>query len=162
MTVEAVVFDWGGTLTPFSDVDLLDLWRAAARVLAPERAEELASALAAAERAWWDTAVRTGRSGTTADVVHAAAQSTGVAVGAAQTVKPHAAAFRAVLDALDVTDPAAVVFVGDRPHDDIFGAKQMGMRAVLLPNEHVPAYAVEPDATIQTLAQVLPLVDAWR
>ena len=47
-SLEAVVFDWGGTLTPFHDVDLLDLWRAAARRLAPERAEEVAAALLAA------------------------------------------------------------------------------------------------------------------
>jgi putative hydrolase of the HAD superfamily len=234
VTLEAVVFDWGGTLTPFHDVDLLDLWRAAARVLAPDRADELAAALARAERAWWDTAVRTGRSGTTAEVVVAAAQLTGIPVDEAlhdealtahleawtdhtltdpeagpllralrerglrtgllsnthwprswherwlerdgvldlldarvytselDTVKPHPAAFRAVLAALGVSDPATVVFVGDRPHDDISGAKAMGMRAVLLPNDFAPAYDVAPDATISTLAELLPVVDGWR
>ncbi len=30
VTVHAVVFDWGGTLTSHHTVDLLDLWRAAA------------------------------------------------------------------------------------------------------------------------------------
>src|SRR5207302_10936198 len=44
--------------------------------------------------------------------------------------KPHPDAFRAVLDALGVADPAACVFVGDRPYDDIDGAQSMGMKAV--------------------------------
>lgn len=234
MTVEAVVFDWGGTLTPFHDVDLLDLWLVAARILAPERAAELAAALASAERAWWDEAVASGRSGTTAEVVTAAARATGIPVDLAlhdaalaahleawtehtvtdpeaapllralrerglrvgllsnthwprewherwlardgvldlidvrvytselDTVKPHAPAFRAVLDLLGVADPTRAVFVGDRPHDDISGAKSVGMRAVLLPNGVVPAYDVQPDATIGRLAELLPLVDGWR
>jgi putative hydrolase of the HAD superfamily len=51
--LRAVVFDWGGTLTAYHEVDLLDLWRVAARVLAPEREHDMADALAAAEREWW-------------------------------------------------------------------------------------------------------------
>jgi len=39
-----------------------------------------------------------------------------------------------------VTDPASCVFVGDRPFDDIFGAKSLGMRNVLIPNSLVPAH----------------------
>ena len=54
--------------------------------------------------------------------------------------KPHPEAFRAAMAAVGVTDPAACVFVGDRPYDDIFGAKSLGMRAVLIPNSAVPAY----------------------
>jgi len=232
-SVEAVVFDWGGTLTPFHDVDLLDLWRVAAEVLAPERVPEFTAALAQAERSWWDSAVVTGRSGTTAEVVAAASAATGIDIDAAlhdralaahleawtahtitdpeaapllralrerglrtgllsnthwprewherwlardgvldlldvrlytseiDTVKPHAAAFRAVLDLLGVHDPTAVVFVGDRPHDDISGAQAVGMRTVLLPNSVVPAYDVTPDATITRLSELLPLVDGW-
>ena len=34
MTLRAVLFDWGGTLSVNAPVDLLDMWRAAARVLA--------------------------------------------------------------------------------------------------------------------------------
>ena len=40
--VEAVLFDWGGTLSVHADLDLLDMWRAAARVLAPEDPEPVA------------------------------------------------------------------------------------------------------------------------
>lgn len=76
--------------------------------------------------------------------------------------KPHPAAFRAVLDALDVADPGACVFVGDRPYDDIRGAQQAGMRAVHRPNPALPAGAVTPDAVITSLPELLPLVDGWR
>ena len=38
--------------------------------------------------------------------------------------------------AIGVTDPAECVFVGDRPYDDIYGAKSLGMRAVLAPEQH--------------------------
>ena len=47
-------------------------------------------------------------------------------------VKPHPEAFRAAMAAVGETDPAACVFVGDRPYDDIHGAKSAGMRAVLI------------------------------
>jgi putative hydrolase of the HAD superfamily len=232
--VEAVIFDWGGTLTPFSNVDLLDLWRVAARVLAPDREDEVAAALAAAEREWWTRAVAENQSGTTGEVVAAAAAATGLDVDSAlheaaltahleawtphtvadpqampvltalrerglrtgllsnthwprswherwlardgvldlidarvytsdlQHLKPHPQAFAAVLDTLGGIDPARAVFVGDRPLDDISGAKRMGMRAVLRPNAVVPGYDVTPDATIEQLSDLLPLIDGWR
>jgi putative hydrolase of the HAD superfamily len=80
--------------------------------------------------------------------------------------KPHEQAFRAAMRAVGVEDPAACVFVGDRPFDDIHGAKEVGMRAVLVPHSAIPAQqqgAVvgEPDATIQALPDLLPLIDAW-
>ncbi len=233
MTVEAVVFDWGGTLTPWHDLDLVDLWLAAARVLAPDRSDELARALVESERAWWAEAERTGLSGTIDELVAAATAATGLAVDAVVRaaalaahfeafaphtytdpqagpllaalrsrgirtgllsnthwprevherilerdgiadlidvrvytselthVKPHPEAFRAVLARLGVEDPAAAVFVGDRPRDDISGAKGVGMRAVLRPNTAVPGYDVEPDATISALSELLPLIDFW-
>ncbi len=60
------------------------------------------------------------------------------------------------------------MFVGDRPWDDIArGARAVGMRAVLLPHSAIPAYQEgpvrgEPDAVVHRLAELLPLVDAWR
>ncbi|HEY2287746.1 MAG TPA: HAD hydrolase-like protein, partial [Streptosporangiaceae bacterium] len=58
--------------------------------------------------------------------------------------------------------PAACVFVGDRPYDDIHGAKSAGMRAVLVANSDVPAFeAAEPDAIITRLADLLPCIDRW-
>ncbi len=69
--------------------------------------------------------------------------------------------------AVGVTDPAACVFVGDRPFDDISGARAVGMRAVLLPHSDIPLSQqvpteVRPDAVVQRLADVLDHVDAWR
>src|SRR2546425_110858 len=75
--------------------------------------------------------------------------------------KPHPSAFRAALDALRVGDPGDAVFVGDRPFDDIYGAGQAGMRAVLRRNDGVPAYDVEPDAVIDRLTELVPLLACW-
>src|SRR5215467_2436712 len=76
--------------------------------------------------------------------------------------KPHPLAFEAAMAAIGVTDPAQCVFVGDRPYDDIFGAKGIGMRAVLIPNSDVPPYeGAVPDAVISRLADLQPLIEAW-
>jgi len=53
MTIDAVIFDWGGTLTPWHDVDLLDIWRTYAREYDSSRTEELAAALHHGEQARW-------------------------------------------------------------------------------------------------------------
>ena len=81
--------------------------------------------------------------------------------------KPHPEAFRAALDAVGVSEPANAVFVGDRPFDDIHGAKSVGMRAILVPYSTIPAdqhgpVTGEPDAVVRRLADVLTIVDAWR
>src|SRR3954471_17462459 len=75
-------------------------------------------------------------------------------------VKPHPEAFRALLDAVGVA-PHQAVFVGDRLHDDIAGAKQLGMRAVWVRNDVVPSYDVQPDAVIDGLAELVGIVDRW-
>jgi putative hydrolase of the HAD superfamily len=76
--------------------------------------------------------------------------------------KPHPEAFRAAMAAVGVDDPAVCVFVGDRPYDDIHGAKSAGLRAVFIPHSEVPAYpAAEPDAVITSLTELLPLLDRW-
>ncbi len=54
--IEAVIFDWGGTLTPWLTMDFLAGWRAYADALHPhdaERAAEVAAALAGADAARW-------------------------------------------------------------------------------------------------------------
>jgi putative hydrolase of the HAD superfamily len=81
--------------------------------------------------------------------------------------KPHPEAFRAALDAVGVRDPDAAVFVGDRPFDDIHGAKSAGLRAVLLPHSDIPEVQKGPvegeaDAVIGELADLVAVVDAWR
>jgi putative hydrolase of the HAD superfamily len=224
--VEAVIFDWGGTLTPWHDVDVRDTWRLLARAVDPGRVEELAEELFAAEDELWRLCDREHRSATLDELFARAGVSPdeaalaayfeawtphtftdpdvpalfaglrvrGIRVGILSNTmwsrqwhehvfardgvlelidgavytseihwtKPHPEAFRAALAAVDVDDPARAVFTGDRPVDDVFGAKRVGMRTVLVPHSRVPAHEVEPDATIQRLADLLPLVDAWR
>jgi putative hydrolase of the HAD superfamily len=80
--------------------------------------------------------------------------------------KPHPEAFLAAMRAIGVDDPAACVFVGDRPYDDVHGAKQVGMRAVLVPHSDIPPgqrghVEGEPDAVVDRLADLLPVVERW-
>lgn len=236
--VDAVVFDWGGTLTLEADVDLLDLWRATAKLLDPSHAEELAGHLAAVEAELWARTTASQESGTLADLIALAAARLGLEVAEAVQaqaaldhldawavhlahdpdavptlvalrerglgigllsnthwprafheqllardglvglidvrlytselthMKPHASVFRSALEALGTRqEPLSaerVAFVGDRPLDDIAGAKGAGLRAVLRPNPAVPSGPVEPDARIASLPDLLPLIDAWR
>jgi putative hydrolase of the HAD superfamily len=226
--VRAVIFDWGGTLTPWHSVDHAALWQdVCALHFAAELAERNATAIRAAERELWLAAERDHRSATLDHVFqragvapdeaflasYAAAwephtrtdpgaralllwlRAAGIRVGVLSNTmwprsaheqiflrdgvldlidgavysseidwtKPHPEAFRAAMAAVGVGDPAGCVFVGDRPYDDVYGAKRAGMRAVLVPNSDVPAYpAAEPDAVIASLADLAPLIDAWQ
>jgi putative hydrolase of the HAD superfamily len=106
MNIEAVIFDWGGTLTPWHVIDLKDQWLEYAKVYAPERADELANSLLAAEQARWshqfDTA---GQNGTGA--LDAMFQEHGIDTSSAS----HFAALEAYLEAWNphtFTDPEAV------------------------------------------------------
>ncbi|HZQ84141.1 MAG TPA: HAD family hydrolase [Acidimicrobiales bacterium] len=232
--IEAVVFDWGGTLSEFADVEMIDMWRLAARHLAPDREDDMVRRLIEVEDASWQE-VRDHQTSTTLSallatasaqlgldvaeavleeaathhldswtphIVHdpdagptlAALRDAGYKIGLLSNThwprafhehflerdgldklidvrcytsemtrtKPHPDAFRTVLERLGVADPRAVVFVGDRLHDDIWGAQQLGMKAVLRPNELVPGYDVEPDAVIDRLPELLDIVNRWN
>jgi putative hydrolase of the HAD superfamily len=50
MLIRHVIFDWAGTLTPWRSVDAVATWLAAAQVLRPDRAAEVAEQLLAAEK----------------------------------------------------------------------------------------------------------------
>jgi FMN hydrolase / 5-amino-6-(5-phospho-D-ribitylamino)uracil phosphatase len=59
MTIDAVIFDWGGTLTPWRTVDHNASWRTYASVLHPddpELAATVTEALMVADRARWELA----------------------------------------------------------------------------------------------------------
>jgi putative hydrolase of the HAD superfamily len=65
-----------------------------------------------------------------------------------------------------VSDPTRVVFVGDRPFDDIHGASAVGMRTILVPHSDIPPEQRghtegEPDAVAHRLSDVLTVVDGW-
>ena len=233
MAVDAVVFDWGGTLSVHADVDLADMWRLAARHIAPDREEEVCATLTAVEARTWSWVAEDQRATTLSAILASASAELGLDVTQAvleeaatrhldtwtphiehdpdalptlaalrdggyrigllsnthwprpfheaflerdglielidvrcytselRRTKPHPDAFRAALSGLGVDDPRRAVFVGDRLYDDVFGAKALGMRAVHRRNAAVPSYAVEPDATIGRLPELLPLVAAW-
>ncbi|MBE7187983.1 HAD family hydrolase, partial [Jatrophihabitans endophyticus] len=221
MALEAVVFDWGGTLTPWHSFDPRDGWLAA--LADDDEREARADRLLAAELQVWARSRDEQRSGTLADVFAAAdvrhtdemlaafsrwwephthldpqapalfdaLHERGLKIGVLSNTiwtraeherifardgvlesidgavytseipwtKPHPEAFRAALDAVGVTDPAAAVFVGDRPFDDIHGAKSAGLHAVLIPHSDIPDVQKGPvegeaDAVIDELADL--------
>ena len=76
-------------------------------------------------------------------------------------LKPHPEAFAAVMDAVGTTAERACSSATGS-YDDISGAKALGMRAVWIRNDKVPAYVVEPDAAIEELDELLDVIDAWR
>jgi putative hydrolase of the HAD superfamily len=223
-TVKAVIFDWGGTLTPWHTLDLAESWRACGyddaagrRLMEAEagvwrRARETQEsgtidevfatagvqpgpAEMAAYYAWWEDHTYTDpdvrplfealrgrgiRIGVLSNTLWPRSEHERVfrrdgvdhlidaAVYTSETAytKPHLEAFRAALDAVGA-EAATTVFVGDRPWDDVHGAQQAGMRAVLVPHSDIPqvqrvAVEGEPDGVIQRLADLLPLIDSWR
>jgi putative hydrolase of the HAD superfamily len=80
--------------------------------------------------------------------------------------KPHPAVFQEASHRLGL-DPTACVMVGDRLRDDIGGALSVGMRAVWKRTDKAWAQPdqrpkdVEPTATIDALAELLPLIESW-
>ena len=228
MAVRAVIFDWGGTLTPWHAVDLRALWADACTPHFPAgQVASVAAALHEAETALWRQAVTVHHSATIehvfaraevsmpaefmpgfmdawaphtytdpgAEPLLRALRERGIKVGVLSNTmwprtahenvfardsllglidgavytseipwtKPHPEAFRAAMAAVGEDDPQACVFVGDRPFDDIYGAKRLGMRAVLLPNSGVPPHdGVVPDAVLSRLGDLLPHVESWQ
>lgn len=69
--IEAVLFDWGGTLTPWHTIELADAWRACGL------GEDAAARLLAAEETVWARARDTHRSGTLDEVFAAAGVNAG-------------------------------------------------------------------------------------
>jgi putative hydrolase of the HAD superfamily len=81
--------------------------------------------------------------------------------------KPHPEAFLAAMRAAGATEPARCLFVGDRLFDDVWGAQNVGMRAVHVPHSAIPANQIghtvgEPDATIQRLSELPEIIDGWN
>ncbi|MFN8527578.1 MAG: HAD family hydrolase [Anaerolineae bacterium] len=78
-------------------------------------------------------------------------------------LKPHPAIFELALKKIGTT-PAETVFVGDDPEADIFGAKSMGMKAVLRLTPRRPVFEdedIHPDAIVNNLHELLPHLDEW-
>ena len=75
--------------------------------------------------------------------------------------KPNPEIFQHALRALDTT-PADAIFVGDSPREDILGAQSVGMRAVWMRSAEFPLGEVQPDAMIEALPELLPIIERWR
>jgi putative hydrolase of the HAD superfamily len=230
VAVEAVIFDWGGTLTPWRTIDPVSEWAALAAAAAPDDSTAVTRALCDAAARVWTRSRERNRSATFAEIcaladveptdeaiaayrafwepatltdpdvtpLFTALRDDGIRVGVlSNTVwprdwhdeifrrdgvldlidaavytseiewtKPSRHAFTAAMAGLGVSDPAVCVFVGDRPFDDIFGAREAGMRAVLLPHSQIPDYQFghtegEPDAVIQRLADLPARLADW-
>ena len=231
--IEAVIFDWGGTLSIYADIDLADMWRMAARHLSPDHEDAMTARLVQVETDAWDRIKVDQHSFTLAQLLAEASEAVGLDVAAAvleeasrhhldawtphirhdpdavgvleelqargmrvgllsnthwprefhehfldrdglsslidarlytselDHSKPHPSVFVAALRATGVSEPSHAVFVGDRPYDDVWGAQQAGLKGVLRSNDIMPAYDVEPDGVIDSLPELLALVDGW-
>lgn len=74
MQIEAVIFDWGGTLSHWVPQERVpEFWKASARAVDPDRVDELAAHLLTAEEAVWAQVRGAQKSGRLEDIVRAAA-----------------------------------------------------------------------------------------
>jgi putative hydrolase of the HAD superfamily len=132
MSIEAVVFDWGGTLSIYADIELIDMWHLAADHLARATGREpgeLRDKLLAAEQRYWKSVVETGRTGTLADILASESRALGLDVTTAvisETAQRH----------LDAWTPHIC------HHEDAVSALQAlragGVKIGLLSNTHWP------------------------
>ena len=78
---EAVIFDWGGTLSDYAAVELADMWHLAAEHLAPHMPEDEANLIrrfGRIEEEFWARTTTDQRAGTLADLLAAATSELGV------------------------------------------------------------------------------------
>jgi putative hydrolase of the HAD superfamily len=78
--LDAVIFDWGGTLAVHADTDMLDMWRHAARLLDPEREDELTELLVRVEAGTWRRVAEDQMSFTLDRILDEACRATGLDV----------------------------------------------------------------------------------
>jgi HAD superfamily hydrolase (TIGR01549 family) len=105
--MRAVIFDWGGTLTPWRVVDSLTTWRAYTDVLHPEdseRAAALAAKLLAAEEAAWTRARDEHLAFTVAQLLE---------VAGAPASEPGFTAYRAAWEHATYTDPEVAPLIAE-------------------------------------------------
>ncbi|MEI9942129.1 MAG: HAD family hydrolase [Pseudomonadota bacterium] len=84
--IEAVIFDWGGTLSEYAEIELYDMWKLAATHLAhatgrPEA--ELTAQLLAAELRYWDGVKTSQKTGTLQEILAAGSRALGLDVSQA-------------------------------------------------------------------------------
>jgi putative hydrolase of the HAD superfamily len=72
--------------------------------------------------------------------------------------KPRPEVFLHMLGLLDAT-PEEALFVGDSPREDILGAQGVGMRAIWVRSREFPLGDVRPDAIIEALPELPPILE---
>lgn len=230
--IEAVIFDWGGTLTPWHDIDFQAEAASLARAVVPATDDPtpLHGRLMSAVGAVWGRSRDDQRSATVADLfveagldfdpslleeyrsfwephtitdpevapVFTALREAGMKVGVLSNTlwprewhedffrrdgvldlidgavytseiaatKPAPEAFHAAMAMIGVARPERCVFVGDRLFDDVWGARNAGMRAIHVPHSVIPPEQVghtegAPDAVIHRLSQIPGLLADW-
>lgn len=131
--IEAVIFDWGGTLSIYVDVDMEDMWRIAAKHLAsgtdPAREDEIRARLVAVEAEAWARIPIDQRSFTLGELLANASAALHLDVAAAVIAE-------ATQGHLDAWTPHI-------RHDPSAGPvlaalKERGLRVALLSNTHWP------------------------
>ncbi|MDQ1416732.1 MAG: putative hydrolase of the superfamily [Acidimicrobiaceae bacterium] len=131
--IEAVIFDWGGTLSVYTDVDMVDMWRMAAKHLAsgtdPTREDEICKRLVEVEADAWAGIPVDQRSFTLAQLLAQASEALHLDVAAAVIEE----ATQGHLDAWTPHirhDPAAPSVLAR--------LKERGLQVGLLSNTHWP------------------------
>jgi putative hydrolase of the HAD superfamily len=127
--IDAVIFDWGGTLSEFVDAELVDAWRLAARHLDPEREDEITARLVRVEADFWATTSSHQRSATLAELLATATAELDVDIAEALLEE-------AALRHLDAWTPHI-------RHDPEAGPalarlREQGLRIGMLSNTHWP------------------------
>ena len=128
-TIDAVVFDWGGTLSVWADLDLADMWRVAARHLDPAREEELTQLLTDVEGKSWARVRHDQRATTLAELLAEASTASGLDVAAAVMEEAAAGHLDAWAPHIEHTDDAAPTLAACR---------SLNLRTGLLSNTHWP------------------------
>ena len=231
--LEAVIFDWGGTLTRWHDVDFHAESRALAQAVvdADHDPDEVTARLLGAGDVVWGRSRDHQRSSTVGDLFDVAGldhdpdlltayyefwephtrtdpeagpmfealRADGLKVGVLSNTiwprawhegffdrdgvrhlidgdvytseipwtKPSELAFRAAMDAVGATDAARCVYVGDRLFDDVWGARNAGLRTIHIPLSTIPPGQVghtegEPDAVAHALSEIPGIIRAWH
>ncbi len=129
--VEAVIFDWGGTLSVWAEVDIEDMWRLAAHHISPDREEELLRRLIAVEARSWERTRTDRRSTRLADLLAEASKEVGADV--AEAVLEEAATHH-----LDTWTP----HIRHQPDaaETLRALRHSGLRIGLLSNTHWPRH----------------------
>ena len=129
--MDAVIFDWGGTLSVWAEVDIEDMWRLAARHIAPDREDELVQKLIAVEARSWERTRTDRRSTRLADLLADASAEIGADV--AEAVLEEAATHH-----LDTWTP----HIQHQPDaaSTLALLKEQGLRIGLLSNTHWPRH----------------------